>query len=156
MNIEVNKLKQGTKVLLETKESVFDLEVLDPTNGLILIEGSRRFIKKPREAVLVGVYGKRDFLHNDELLAPFQIERGIGIEIKYNDDDGVSNDFITSPILSAKIHGTNAEGKEWGYEVWDSDEQNKILAQSVAAARLRIRSQIPTIEEDESTDENSV
>lgn len=148
MNIDLQKLKQGNKVLLETNESVFDFEILDPTNGLILIEGGRKFATA-KEAVLVGVYGKRDFLHQDSLLAPFQIERGIGIEIKYHDKDGVSCDFVTSSVLSAKIHGKDAEGKEWGYEVWNSDEQNKTLAKSLAEARDRIRSQMPKTKNDE-------
>lgn len=148
MNIDINKLKQGNKVLLETRESVFNFEVLNPENGLILIEGGRKFAK-PREAVLVGAYGRRDFLEQDSLLAPFQIERGVGIEIKYKDSDNVSCDFVTSPVLSAKIHGNDAEGKEWGYEVWDSDERDKDLAKSLAEARDRVRAQILPTKNDE-------
>lgn len=155
MNIDVQKLKQGNKVLLETKESVFDFEVLDPANGLIMIEGGRKFTT-PKEAVLVGVYGRRDFLHQDSLLAPFQIERGLGIEIKYKDGDEISSDFVTSPVLSAKIHGKDTEGKEWGYEVWDSDEQDKTLAKSLQEARDRIRAQIPSNDEEQPSDENSL
>lgn len=156
MNIDVQKLKQGNRVLLETKESVFDFEIVDPANGLIVIEGGRKFTT-PKEAVLVGVYGRRDFLHQDSLLAPFQIERGIGIELRYKDGDEISSDFVTSPVLSAKIHGKDAEGKEWGYEIWDSDEQDKTLAKSLQEARDRIRAQSPTIDEQEKpSDENSL
>lgn len=156
MNIEIQKLKQGNKVLLETKESIFDIEILDPANGLILIEGSRRFAKDKKEAVLVGAYGKRDFLHQDSLVAPFQIEQGLGIEIKYRDKDDISCDFVTSPVLSAKIHGTDAEGKSWGFEMWDTSERDKNLADSLHAARVRLHKQetVTPPEEDQSTDEN--
>ena len=110
----------------------------------------------PKEATLVGVYGRRDFLHQDSLLAPFQIERGLGIEIRYKDNDSISSDFVTSPVLSAKIHGTDDTGKEWGYEAWDSDETDKILAKSLQEARDRVRAQIPTNDEEKPSDENSL
>jgi hypothetical protein len=153
MNIKVNKLKQGNKVLLETKESVFDFEILDPENGLIMIEGGRKFTTA-KVATLVGVYGRRDFLHQDSLLAPLEIERGQGIEIQYRDSDNIYSDFVTSPVLSARIHGTDAEGKEWGFEVWDSSEQDATLAKSLAEARDRLRAQIPNTKEE--TDEDSM
>ena len=135
MNIELAKRKQGDKLLLETRECVFDLELVDPTTGSILIVGGKRFID-PTQAILVGVYGRRAIEDNDSLLMPLQIEQNIGIEIKYFDKDGVSSDFVTSPVLSAKIYNDN-----WSFEAWDTSDRDKKLQNSLNEAKARIRVQ---------------
>lgn len=135
MNIELAKRKQGDRLLLETRECIFDLELVDPSTGSVLIVGGKRFIE-PTQAMLVGVYGRRAIEDNDTLLLPLQIEQNIGVEIKYFDKDGISSDFVTSPVLSAKVYNDN-----WAFEAWDTSDKDKKLAASLNEARNRIRVQ---------------
>lgn len=135
MNIELAKRKQGDKLLLETRECVFDIELVDPSTGSVLIVGGKRFLE-PTQATVVGVYGKRAIEDKDSLFIPLQIEQNIGIEIRYFDKGGVSSDFVTSPVLSAKIYND-----EWAFEVWDTTERDKKLQSSLDEAKARIRVQ---------------
>lgn len=151
MNIQVGKLKQGSKILLETKECVFDIEVVDPANGGIVISGGRRFVK-PTNAKLIGVFGRENNEKNDALIHPNEIEKNVGVEIIYQDKDNISSDFVTSPILSAKISG---EG--WSYEVWEDKEKEKVLAKSLEDARAKLRIKITEPEDkDTETDEDTL
>ena len=135
VNIKVNKLKKGQHVLLETKECIFDLEILTPSKGAIKIRGGKRFLE-PTKATLVGVFGREMIEDEDKLIHKFEIQQNIGIEIQYQDKDNITSDFVTSPVLSAKVYG-----KDWEYEVWSLEENNKRLAQSLDEARARLRVQ---------------
>jgi hypothetical protein len=151
MNIQVGKLKQGSKILLETKECVFDIEVVDPANGGIIISGGRRFIT-PTNAKLLGVFGRENNEKNDYLIHPNEIEKNVGIEIIYQDKDRISSDFVTSPIISAKIFGDG-----WSYEVWEDKEKEKVLAQSLENARAKLRiTKIVEEDKDTETDEDTL
>lgn len=142
MNIELIKLKQGNKLLLETRECVFDVELVDPSTGSILIVGGKRFLE-PTQATLVGVYGKRNVDDRDTLIASLQIEKSLGIEIKYQDKDGTSSDFVTSPVVSAKVYD-----KDWAFEMWDTSEKDKRLKASLEEARARVRVQTQSKNDD--------
>jgi hypothetical protein len=144
-NIDIVKLKKDTKILVETKECIFDIQIITPKKGLITITGGRRFTS-PIKATLVGVYGRRKAEDEDKLLASKQIEKNIGIEIQYNDKDDIPTDFITSPVLSAKVYNTN-----WGYEMWDTAEKDKQLSQSVEEAKARLRITTPPKDDNENT-----
>ena len=80
VNIKVNKLKKGQHVLLETKECIFDLEILTPSKGAIKIRGGKRFLE-PTKATLVGVFGREMIEDEDKLIHKFEIQQNIGIEI---------------------------------------------------------------------------
>ena len=146
-NIHLEKLKKGNRVLLETKECVFDLEILSPENGVVLITGGRRFTK-PTIVTIVGAFGRRKIEDEDKLLAERQIERNIGIELQYNNKNEITCDFVTSPIVSGKIYGDN-----WSFEMWERIEQNKKMEISLEEARARIRLKT---EPKENNDENTL
>lgn len=147
-NIQVHKLKKGNRILLETKECVFDIEIVSPNNGVILISGGRRFLK-PTEATLIGVFGRRKVDDLDSLLSEKEIEKNLGIEIQYHDKDNITSDFVTSPIISAKIYG---EG--WDFEMWDSNEKNAKLDKSLEEARGRLRIATKAAKEEQDHNEN--
>lgn len=144
-NLIISKLKKGNKILLETKECIFDIEILSPKKSHITICGGRRFIK-PTKATIIGVYGKRDVNDEDSLLEKDQIEKNIGLEFQYNDNDNITCNFVTSPILSAKVYG-----KDWSYEIWDNNDRNSILERSLEEARSRIRINTNTDNNNEGT-----
>lgn len=147
-SIKINKLRKGNKILLETKECVFDLEILSPDKAIVSITGGRRFAK-PVEAVIIGVYGRRKPDDDDTLLAEKEIERNIGIELQYNDKDNITSNFVTSPVLSAKVYGTG-----WSFEVWDENEKNLVLDKALEEARHRLRIKAQTKREDNESHEN--
>jgi len=142
-NIQLKKLKKGNRILLETKECVFDIEILSPEKAVIMISGGRRFLK-PTEAVIIGVFGRRKVDDLDSLLAEKEIEKNIGIEIQYHDKDNITSDFVTSPVVSAKIYG-----ETWGFEMWDANERNAKLEQSLEEARGRLRVSTKSSKEEE-------
>lgn len=150
MNIKIEKLKYGTKILLETKECVFDIEVIDPANGDIIISGGKRFTKTTT-AKLVGAFGRDSNEKVDSLIHPNEIEKNVGVEIIYKDRDNVSCDFVTSPVISAKIFGDG-----WSYEVWEDKEKEKILSQSLNDARAKLRINIQEEDKDSQSDENTL
>jgi hypothetical protein len=132
-NIKINKLKKGNHILLETKECIFDIEIISPEQSTIFITGGRRF-KNKTEATLVGVFGRQQPDDEDELLFQHEICKNLGIEIHYNTKEDITSAFVTSPVISARIYGEN-----WEFEMWDSKETEKKLRESVEEARSRLR-----------------
>lgn len=135
--ISLSKLKRGSKILLETRECVFEMEVYAPLQGKVRITGGKRFLDKTN-AVVVGSYGALTREGEERLQHPNEIERGIGVQMSYTDNDGISIEFVTSPVISGRIYG-KADGQAWEYEVWPDDERNKRMAQAVNDARARLR-----------------
>ncbi len=149
-NIHLQKLKRGTKILLETKECVFDIEVLSPDSAIVSIIGGKRFIK-PTEVRIIGAFGRRSIEDEDTLLADRQIERNIGLEIQYNDKDNITSDFISSPILSAKLYGD-----KWSFEMWKDETKDKLLEDHLEEARARTRIKLAHDGEDGTSNENTL
>lgn len=151
-NILIRKLKKGNHILLETKECIYDIEIISPEHALISVLGGRRFAK-PTKVSLVGAYGRRNIEDDDSILVEKEIEKNVGIELQYNDKDNITVDFVTSPILSAKIYG-----ETWSFEMWESTEQNKKLETSLDEARARVRIKNSPKEEnnDDNDDENTL
>lgn len=147
-NIVVHKLKVGNKILLETKECVFELEVLDPAAGEIRIVGGRRFVN-PTNATLIGVFGRRKADDKDMLLVRHEIEKDFGIELKYADAQGRVSDFVTSPVVSARLYGG-----DWNFEMWEANENELKLSKSLEEARTRVRA-VPERKKQEETNEDS-
>lgn len=149
--IVISRLKPNTQVLLETKESVFDITVVNPEVGEVLIFGGKRFVK-PTKAIIKGAFGALEEKKDSEALAfPGEIAKGYGVEILY-DSQGTEHDFVTSGVLSAKISGKGtgvkvkgAEGEivenweDWDYELWDSNEKENALHASLEEAKGRFK-----------------
>lgn len=112
--IKLNKLKEGNQILLETKESVFEIELLNPNTGRIEIVGSRRFPRRTR-AKIVGAHD------DDGKQIKGEIHQNQGVEIEYKDGE-TTNNFVTSPVLTAKVTGKSDEGKVWHHEVWSKPD----------------------------------
>ena len=132
--IDLRKLRTGNKILLETKECVFEIEVINPENGFVNISGGKRFII-PTVATILGSYGFTEDDATERLVKELCIDKNYGVQIHYTDKEDISCDIITSVVVSAKISGDG-----WSYEVWENDEKKKILNQAIdeAIARNRI------------------
>lgn len=112
--ISLDKLKVGNKILLETKESVFDIEIVDPSKGVVNIVGSKRFLY-PTEAIIDGAY-------EDSNINKLQIRYNQGLQINYT-QKGVKSEFVTSAVVSALIQGQKTvpglEHETWKFDVWE-------------------------------------
>jgi hypothetical protein len=148
-NIQISKLKKGQHILLETKECVFDIEIVSPEKAVVFISGGRRFAK-PTEAIVIGVYGRRNTDDDDILLVEKEIEKHIGLELQYNDKDNITSNFVTSPVLSAKVYG-----EKWAFEVWDANEKDQKLEKALDEARARLRIKTES-KEDTDSNENTL
>lgn len=149
--ISISKLKPNTQLLLETKESVFDITIINPEEREVLIFGGKRFAK-PTKAVIKGAFGALEEKKDSEALAfPGEIAKGYGVEIVY-DSQGTPHDFVTSGVLSAKISGKGTGSKikdsegniienwdDWEYELWDANEKNEALHASLEEAKGRFK-----------------
>jgi hypothetical protein len=123
--INLNKLKEDTKILLETKESIFEIEVLNPKTGKISIVGGRRFPTHTKAKIV----GSRD--EHDNLLK-LEIHRNMPLEIEYKEGT-TNNAFVTSTVVSAKLSGV-LEGKPWEFEVWGKPD----ISAAISEAKKRL------------------
>lgn len=143
--IVIEKLKTDTKILLETKESVFDITVVNPEKKEVIIFGGKRFVK-PTTATIIGSFGATEGNNNERLVFPGELRKGFGVEITYMSKD-TEHDFVTSGVLSAKLSGkgtglTDEDGnviENWEYELWDSANKNSVLHDSLEEARKRFK-----------------
>lgn len=143
--IVIGKLKAETKILLETKESVFEIIVTNPDEQEVIIFGGKRFTK-PTVATIVGSFGSTDENKNERLVSPGELRKGFGVEIKYISKE-TEHDFITSGIISARLSGKGTGTKDeegniienWEYELWGSANKNDILHDSLEEARKRFK-----------------
>ena len=123
--IKLNKLKEGQKILLETKESVFEIDILNPNTGRAEIVGSKRFPRKTK----IKIWGSHD---DNGKQVKGEIHHNAGLEIEYKDGDS-NNIFVTSPVVSARLSGLDDAGKPWSVEVWERPD----IKAAVEEARKR-------------------
>lgn len=100
--IEIAKLEINTYLLIETENSVYEIEIIDNT-GTVNISGSTEFLETTK-ALLIGCEGHKGLL-----------VRGRKMELAY-EQDGRTCHMQTASLLSCKI-----KYKNWSYEVWDED-----------------------------------
>lgn len=110
IKVEIDKLKIDTCLLIETKNNVYEIIIVD-TDGSIMISGGVIFLEKT-PALLVGCESNKGLL-----------VRNKRVELVY-EQDGRTTHIQTSPLLSCNItYG------DWNYEVWpgfnDSLEPHK-------------------------------
>lgn len=110
--IELAKLKPGTKILVETEHSIYELELID-SKGKCLITGSNEFLTAT-EILLMGCTGHRGFLVFGE-----------GMDFAYTDENGDLAHGNTSGLIGCKLSSVSDSGKTWNYEVWgDANEDS--------------------------------
>ena len=92
--INIKKLKKNSRIILETRETVFEIVIVNPRTSMVEIHGGMTFIR-PTEAQI------RD-----------EIKRDKKINFLYN-FGGVEETFISSEVVSATIYGP---GDAWHYD----------------------------------------
>lgn len=96
-NIDTTKLKRNTNIIVETKDTVFEIKVTVPKSSSIIVSGGLRFIK-PTKAKIQGL-----------------IKKGSPILFLYNKNVN----FKSSIVLSATIY---ASDNSWHYDVIEKDK----------------------------------
>lgn len=98
MIIDITKLKRNTKILVETKNTIYEIKVVGPKSGTVLVQGGIKFIRETR-AKVEGEIKKNE---------------GIIFVDKKRDDT-----FLSSRVLSATIY---APDDSWQYDAIEKNE----------------------------------
>lgn len=98
MIIDITKLKRNTKVLVETKNSIFEIKVIGPKSRNVLVHGGTKFIRETKARILGN------------------IKAGGPITFTYKENDLT---FSTSKVLSATIYAPDGS---WQYDAIENNE----------------------------------
>lgn len=101
--IEVGKLAPNTKIVVETKNTIYTMQVIDPHERSITIQGGSYF-PEATEAFFAGSSW------GGNILKTGWIGNGMHMEIVC---PKISNTIITSKVQKAKLIGL-----DWEYELW--------------------------------------
>ena len=99
--INIDKLKKNGRVILETKDTVFEILILNPKRSEVEVHGGIQFIR-PTKAVIKTT-----------------IEKNKKVKFEYN-AKGKEDTFITSTVVSATIYGS---GDSWHYDAIEKSKQ---------------------------------
>lgn len=102
--VNIGRLAEGTKVLVETTQNVFELQVIQPMLNLVHVRGS-----DPR--LRPGVTGQ--LIHsaydiNGKVIIPDWIGKGLRMHIMFKNAT-----YQSTPVLSARVSGNG-----WHYDVF--------------------------------------
>jgi hypothetical protein len=104
--IEVRKLPAGTRIALETRSEVYELEVGTPNLGVVLIASDRRFMGRDKAVVT----GSIDV--DTGLFLPRIIGQGLKVVLKRP----YAPVIRTDPVQAATIRGKD---DSYVYEMWN-------------------------------------
>lgn len=94
--IEIHKIKKNTKILMDTKNTVFEIIVTGPKSLSVLVRGGTFFIRPTKAKIREGT-----------------IKIGEPVTFKYRDSEGWRS-FKTSKIISARISSMD---DSWHYDI---------------------------------------
>ena len=102
MNIlDIRNINNGSKLLIETTNAIYDVKVVDNQEGVIEISGGRK-IEKTTTAMLIGACWK-------EKRYSYEIRKNMTMEMFYND-----NNLITARVLNVIVYGPD---EKWHYDM---------------------------------------
>jgi len=111
--IEIDKLDPGTKLVLKTKNSVYDVEIIDKNKVLIQggrrVNGSIRYIK-PTSVIIVGA------TFGGSIIKVGWIGENMHMEIYEHATK--KRILITTPVKAARITNLNGSRQLWGEDTW--------------------------------------
>lgn len=102
MNIlDIRSIDDGSKLLIETSNAVYDITVINGQDGIIEISGGYK-IERTTTAMLIGACWKdKRYL--------YEIRKNMTIELFYND-----NKLRTARVLNVVVYGPD---DEWHYDM---------------------------------------
>tara|TARA_R110000824_G_scaffold9415_4_gene42161 strand:+ start:50035 stop:50355 length:321 start_codon:yes stop_codon:yes gene_type:complete len=102
MNIlDIRNIDNGSKLLIETTNALYDINILDNKDGIIEISGGYK-IEKTTTAVLMGACWKNKRYQ-------YEIRKNMTMELFYNDDK-----LRTARVLNVVVYGPN---DQWHYDM---------------------------------------
>ena len=100
--INIQKLKKNNRIILETKETVFEIVIVNPKQRKVEVHGGISFIR-PTSATLKN-----------------EIKKNKTVEFLYN-FGGIEETFVTSEVVSATIYGS---GNSWHYDAIEKSKND--------------------------------
>ena len=99
--LDIRNIENGSKLLIETTNAVYDINVIDSQDGIIEISGGHK-IEKIATAVLLGAYWKdKRYL--------YEIRKNMTLELFYHDDK-----LRTARVLNIVVYGPD---DKWHYDM---------------------------------------
>lgn len=102
--IDITKQKEGTKIIVETNNHLFEIKVLSPKEGLIEVSSTSPELKRPT----IGQYMRGVYVLDSAVTIDRWIGRTMQMYLRFR-----NGFFLSGPVVSATISG---EG--WKYEIF--------------------------------------
>ena len=102
MNIlDIKNIDNGSKLLIETTNAIYDIKILDNQDGIIEISGGYK-IEKTTSGVLMGSCWKQKIYSGE-------IRKNMTLELLYNDEK-----LTTARVLNVVVYGPD---DKWHYDM---------------------------------------
>ena len=122
--IDITKLKKNTKILVETKDTIFEIIITGPKSCSAKVHGGTKFIHPTRVTISGAIDKKILKSKNGPIINQGHIEKNKSIEFIYKKtprSKGKSPSMlITSPVLSATIYSCDGD---WSYDAIEKDNE---------------------------------
>jgi hypothetical protein len=105
--IRISKLRNADRVLVETINAIYELEVLDPSTGFVRASATDITLHKPT----VCRFEQSTF--GPDVSIRDWITQQMRMELKFKNAT-----FVSTPAISARVDGKSADGRKWHYEVF--------------------------------------
>ncbi len=103
MDINISKLHKGSKILLETADTVFEIIINGPRTGTVTVNGGPVFLRPIKAKI-----------------KDSSIKKGEGISFYYKSGK-VAKKLKTKRVVSATIYSAD---NSWHYDAIEKDDEN--------------------------------
>ena len=115
--IDVKILKKNTTLLIETSQTIYEIKVINPKDGSMLIHGGLRFIRLTNVKFL-GCIDTNKSQSQETNLTDLCICRNKPMMFMYT-HEGNEHNMSTAPVLTARVSGPKGG---WYYDVIEKAE----------------------------------
>jgi len=101
-NININKLKRNTIIIVETEETVFEIVVTGPKTGAVAVTGGISFVRRTKAKLTT------------------MIEKRRPMTFLFRNKQGKDDALTTSKVLSATVFSSD---KSWHYDAIEKKDK---------------------------------
>ena len=101
-NININKLKRNTIIIVETEETVFEIVVTGPKSGAVAVTGGIAFVRQTKARLTTIIEKRRP------------------MTFLFKNKKGKDDAFTTSRVLSATIFSSD---RSWYYDAIEKKDK---------------------------------
>jgi hypothetical protein len=103
-SIDISKLKRGTKIIVETEVTVFEIVVTGPKSGAVSVSGGTRFVRSTKAKIVSLIQKRRP------------------IVFMFKNEKGKDDSLTSTQVLSATVYASDGV---WHYDVIEKKDKKK-------------------------------